>query len=219
MPATLINVTPSLVMHALEDPQSTWFSGTQTEKSVSVTEGLSGTIWLPLSSQNFHAANFINRYVIELSLKDQKISASALNACENAKNTIRAFATLVENWDGYGAAAISDAVISNGVAIIDVIEGSPVNLPTPEISPNPNGTIALEWETPNGEAYIEIGNSRYGGYVSARHVPPLDFEGETGAFDSTIFSSIYEYLFAPHKLQSTISNIQIQEPKLARLAA
>jgi hypothetical protein len=227
MPYTVASLAnpPALVMKVFESrDQSGWFPFTSQTLLGSKVEF--NQIWADLlftgyqnQLENLNTTNLMNWYVMGPLVRESKFGAKVLNAYALAKDTIRGFGALGENWDGYGGAAISKTVTTNAAAIMDLVQASPVILPVPEISPNPNGTIALEWETPNGEAYIEIGNSRYGGYISARHLPPVDFGGEVEAADPAIFESIYEYLFPPHKLQATISDIRMQEPEFGRLAA
>jgi hypothetical protein len=42
-----------------------------------------------------------------------------------------------------------------------------LGLPTPEITPTDNGTWYLEWETPLGDALLEIGRTRIAGYMKS----------------------------------------------------
>jgi len=47
-----------------------------------------------------------------------------------------------EDWDGEGAAAIAEGAIGNVVAFIRAL---PVGLPLPELSPEPDGAVSLDW--------------------------------------------------------------------------
>ncbi len=46
------------------------------------------------------------------------------------------------NWDGYGAYPVSEATLAQARAFLDLL---PSKLPTPEISPHPDGELAFEW--------------------------------------------------------------------------
>jgi hypothetical protein len=96
-------------------------------------------------------------------------TATQLEETKSARQTIDAFRTLSENWDGYGAAAISPMACDNARYFIDLIEAAPFGLPVPELSPTPAGTISFEWEGSHAEAYLEIGNTRYSGFIKIDH--------------------------------------------------
>jgi hypothetical protein len=82
-----------------------------------------------------------------------------------ARRLINEFKELKDNWDGYGASSISDQTRRNARQLIDIIEATPGSLPIPEISPVPSGTIAFEWEIDDTVVYLEIGNTRFSGYI------------------------------------------------------
>jgi len=48
-----------------------------------------------------------------------------------------------ENWDGYGAARLSDVAVSAAHYFIDLL---PKTEPLPTVIPSPNGEIAFEWD-------------------------------------------------------------------------
>lgn len=72
--------------------------------------------------------------------------------------TIQSFRRLPENWDGEGSVAFKDATIANSYRILELVTGR--NVPAPDVSPNPHGTVALEWENDRGYAYVEVGASQ-----------------------------------------------------------
>src|SRR5437870_397022 len=47
-----------------------------------------------------------------------------------------------ENWDGYGAAAVSTAAVANAARLIRVL---PAQLPLPDPGAEPDGCVSLEW--------------------------------------------------------------------------
>lgn len=89
-----------------------------------------------------------------------------------AFTTIDEFRSMGENWDGYGALTIADAVATNAKrALVTLLTVAPC----PDLSPNPNGTISMEWESESGYAVLEIGNTRFSFYlrVGTRKLPSL----------------------------------------------
>ena len=48
----------------------------------------------------------------------------------------------MSNWDGYQAKPLTEAAYKDVLKFLEMI---PLNLPMPEIVPEPNGTIGLEW--------------------------------------------------------------------------
>src|SRR2546427_11565723 len=49
-----------------------------------------------------------------------------------------------ENWDGYGAAAVSTAAVANAARLIRVL---PAQLPPPDPGAEPDRCVTLEWYT------------------------------------------------------------------------
>ena len=48
----------------------------------------------------------------------------------------------MEDWDGDGAMALDDAAIGNAVSFIRAL---PAGLPLPELAPEPDGAVSLDW--------------------------------------------------------------------------
>lgn len=63
-----------------------------------------------------------------------------------------------QGWDGYNASAISSETI--GIAR-EILESLPSVFPTPDVIPEPDGEIALEWEGEEG-AIFSISISKTG---------------------------------------------------------
>lgn len=115
---------------------------------------------------------------------------------------------LESNWDGYSALPISQKVIEHVSRLINAIKLYP-QLPDPEVSPKSNGTISVEWITRNGEAYIEIGNTRYSGYIKATdYKRPYFLEGNSDTIGAYTIFSIYSCLFSTSQ---PITPIKIKE--------
>ena len=49
---------------------------------------------------------------------------------------------LVEGWDGYGANPIDDKILGNVIRFVNLLDRA---IPIPELSPEPDGEIAIEW--------------------------------------------------------------------------
>lgn len=84
-----------------------------------------------------------------------------------AQEQIEEFAMMPENWDGYGALRIRAETAQNA---LDALEVLPREVPTPDVTPNSNGTLSFEWETSLGIGYLEIGRTRFSFYIQTRHL-------------------------------------------------
>ncbi len=113
-----------------------------------------------------------------------------------ARTLIDGFARLADNWDGYVATSISSDVCSQAGRFIDMIEAAPDQTPIPEVSPTPSGTISFDWDIAGTHACIEIGTTRFSGFLrSARGTFLL--EGAVTHLDQTIVALIRDFLSAP----------------------
>lgn len=99
----------------------------------------------------------------------------------NAAVAVRALGLLRENWDGYGALPISNVAVNNAAAILESISLI-ASFGAPEVTPTSAGTISLSWETNNTEAVLEIGNTKYSGYVQTVGQPVIYLHGDADAF-------------------------------------
>jgi hypothetical protein len=110
---------------------------------------------------------------------------------EAARNGInQAFAQA--DWDGYGAAPIRDETKQNALGILGYLETA---TRAPEITPNPNGTLSLEWETGHGFGQLEIGRTRYSFYVQAKNGSPFFDEGDVNDVKPTVGWLLESYLY------------------------
>lgn len=147
-------------------------------------------------------------------------TATRLEEAKSARFSIDEFAGLHENWDGYGAAAISDQVCQNARHFVDMVEATPFGIPAPDISPKPTGTISFEWEAPRAEAYFEIGNTRYSGFIKTDQAEAFFFQGHTDFLDYQIPTLIQSGIAGPPPTSApTITEIHTQTPWHERLAA
>ena len=145
-------------------------------------------------------------------------AATRIEQAKSARLAIKELADLKENWDGYGAAPISKQTRDNALRFVNVIEAAPYGLPAPEICPKPNGTISFEWETPRIEAYLEIGNTRYSGFVSTDHQPPALLEGYAESLDQQIVAVVHTAMSLTAAHPASITEIHSTVPKHEQLA-
>lgn len=75
-------------------------------------------------------------------------------------------AKLQPNWDGYGAVPLDPDTVANAQAILVLLrefgnDGEP--------TPNPNGTITIEWQDDNvGKHFtLEVGKTLISGFVKS----------------------------------------------------
>ncbi len=70
------------------------------------------------------------------------------------------------NWDGYDAEPVEPASIANALALL---AGLDPETPLPEITPNPNGTLTLDWEAEDESLSLELGVMRFSSFWESRH--------------------------------------------------
>jgi hypothetical protein len=145
-------------------------------------------------------------------------AATRIEHAKAARRAIKELANLNENWDGYGAAPISEQTRANAMRFVNVIEAAPYGLPAPEICPKPNGTISFEWETPRVEAYLEIGNTRYSGFVTTDQQAPALFEGYAESMDQQIVAVLQAAMSVTPAYPASITEIHTTAPKHEHLA-
>jgi hypothetical protein len=136
----------------------------------------------------------------------RRISLS-IGESERAKALVREFGRLESNWDGYGAQPLSRAATDNATRFLGVLSAS--NAPTPDLSPLANGTIALEWQSAVGFAYLEIGNSRFSMVASQIFGGKTLCDGGAEELGFGHASLIKEALFPDHTYVTSINQITI----------
>lgn len=97
-----------------------------------------------------------------------------------------------ENWDGYGALKISKIAIGNAKRAISQLLA---HVPLPDITPNPNGTVSLEWENARGLGHIEIGQTRYSMFMKLRDNVVIPIDGAADSITSELGLLIAAHLF------------------------
>lgn len=100
---------------------------------------------------------------------------------------------LGDDWDGYGAAAISSAAVRNAKQWFCGLANAGEQ---PEINPNTNGTISFEWETSQGNAHLEIGDSEYSFYLVTQTGQPFFLKGPVEESTATYIGDlVYKTLY------------------------
>lgn len=138
--------------------------------------------------------------------------AARLEQGKAARSAIEELSRLPENWDGYGASAISQEVRANALWFISVIEATPRGPSMPEISPCPSGTISFEWEAGRAEAYIEIGTARYSGFVATGQQQTAFFEGSADTVDPQILVLVKQAMSPNATHPASVTEVRMQAP-------
>jgi len=128
-----------------------------------------------------------------------------------AETKINKIELLEENWDGYGAIRISSETAKNTKNAINKLSNFAA---IPDITPNSNGTISLEWETPEGYAHLEVGRTKYSFYIKPRSGNPILADGAAETVGEEIGKSIAEVLFPPDHNTTAITKISFSDNDL-----
>ena len=96
------------------------------------------------------------------------------------------------NWDGYGSLGIRPETKTNA---IQGIQNVLLEAPVPDVVPNPNGTLSFAWETKNGAAHLEVGQTMFSFYVKPRAGEPILFSGPADQISQMHGSLIANLLF------------------------
>lgn len=96
-----------------------------------------------------------------------RIAPSVPNTSElmSAQVALEQLSHLKEDWDGYGALAVASDACAHAQRFL---ASPPQGMLVPEVSPTSNGTVSLEWASSEGNAYLEIGRTRYSGHIQSR---------------------------------------------------
>jgi hypothetical protein len=105
-------------------------------------------------------------------------------------------ARLESGWDGHGADPITLSCLTN---VSTVLAALPAGTPCPEISPNPNGTLTLDWEAGGYSLSFEIGASCYSAVLESA----ASVETDEGDISPSIPAFVAEALASlPHRPKS-----------------
>lgn len=98
---------------------------------------------------------------------------------------------LRDGWHGNGSLKVGPVVLKRtreAAEVISQIEG----LSGPYISPNPQGTISLEWESDRGSVSVEIGRTRVAGFIDIAGQEPVSIRSQQ--LDLNYFAQIKEII-------------------------
>ena len=109
------------------------------------------------SNRQMRSPEFIN-YLLPRVTNYIDRSSARLNLAELAK--------LKQNWDAYEADPISGGCIDRAHAVLNAL---PSKTPSPDITPNPNGTLTLDWETEDQALSLELGVTRFSCFWESMH--------------------------------------------------
>ena len=107
---------------------------------------------------------------------------------------IAMFSSFDDGWLGTGAKKIPDAVIERVRSTVRSLERVE-RLPNPEMTPNENGTISMEWECIKGAVYIEFGRTRISGFIKFKDAPSVYFK-DVGSLQSSFYEEIRDLLYS-----------------------
>lgn len=154
-----------------------------------------------------------------LSDRRQWPTARRLEDARTARSKLLELKILQDNWDGYGGSAISTEAMKNAVQFFDLIEGFPGALAIPEMSPTSSGTISFTWDAFGSDIYIEIGNTRFSGFVKSRSAAePLLFEGHVDEIGPEFVSEL-QVAISDTAMPSLVTEVYPQAPVYELLAA
>lgn len=123
-------------------------------------------------------------------------TAAWLAALAAAQKQLGEIAQLTEpNWDGYDALPVTTEAITAAQFLLQSLALTP-GLPMPQIVPRSSGTIGFAWENESGEAYIELGRTRYSGYIAPTNGTPTNFSGVISNVDLTFLFIADQVLYA-----------------------
>ena len=118
---------------------------------------------------------------------DYSLSTKKIDGRNEILNEINKISKLKNNWDALGADEISEKCINN---IKTIISGLYHYVPSPEIYPNPNGTVTLDWETSGQLVSIEIGDENYSTYWEMANETKMDSETFKGKIPNFLFIAL-----------------------------
>ena len=84
-----------------------------------------------------------------------------------------------ENWDGYGAFAVSPAVLFEAIQFICAL---PQRLPSPEVGPEPTGDIVFEWDYGKNHKFV----------ASVSGTKLIDYAGLFGVGEKTHGTEVFD---------------------------
>jgi hypothetical protein len=124
------------------------------------------------------------------------VSSSAYESFQSdqLQEEISAIARLRQNWDGYGAIPVSNNARQNTMAFVNSTAFANMNFGSPQVAPNPNGTMSVEWENAEGEAYVEFGDALASAFIKRTDGRPVYMHGNAAEIIALMPVLIQTYL-------------------------
>lgn len=119
------------------------------------------------------------------------VGDTAVSSEASAAALIEGMRGLAQGWDGYDAVPLSEDTLANAIRALRVALDQ---VPSPDITPNPNGTLSFEWESERGNAHLEIGKTRFSFYIQPSVGAPTLADGVAAAIDSSIGEELRSFL-------------------------
>lgn len=114
------------------------------------------------------------QYWFNRAFESLRSASSLLFEQEKLQRELDELANLPDNWNGEGAVRISPRVVARTRSLLASII---VDHPSPELTPNPNGTISLEWDCANRFLHLEIGERDFSILLGQEGHPPQGAQG------------------------------------------
>lgn len=145
---------------------------------------------------------------------DVKVHSSHFARFEAVEQPLQSFrevlekiSTLKSNWDGYGALPVDPLVVKRAWDALSKFAAA--NLPPDDVSPRSPGTIAFVWSNDSREAEIEIGKTRFVGFVETLSSSTSHLQGRSVDIDAGVVDAVRRLYQEPVALGVTrISNIR-----------
>ena len=156
-----------------------------------------GTVWNVQATKTLPWSSYAT-------VQDTFVSSYASDR-DSALHTIQSMRALGHNWDGFGAVPVLPEITDLAAAILFSL---PPNVPAPEVSANPNGTVSFEWENEQGRAHLELGRTKYSLYFKRTAGATLYANGFVAGIDDSTRNLLDEMFTPIPPLDYTISDIR-----------
>ena len=147
--------------------------------------------WQSVASQLFRSSGQEERVLgRDMPVRGLVLPERMLNLAEQASavDALDVLASMPADWDGYGALRLHPDTVANAKQAVARLWRY---VPAADITPNPHGTVSLEWESERGTAYLELGRTRFSFYIKPRGSVITTSEG-----DASDLPQLADYILA-----------------------
>lgn len=109
--------------------------------------------------------------------------------------------SLEDNWDGEGSLAPTAEIVDATRRIVQATSGI---LPRPEITPNDNGTITIEWRAQADYASLEVGSTSFAFMMQFDRTRTRFLNGRLGDLDASMAVEVDDALFWRRPISMTV---------------